>query len=122
MPEDHPQYAVPPTADKIAARIRELRGEREKIDQRIRELSQQLAEMSTEFKVGERVIYCGDEFELSAIRPEFNPRNPDLYGRKIKRDGTPSIAERRLYGGHKMLTRALQFGIPDPAGKAPGER
>lgn len=123
MPEDPLEYVIPPTAKEIDARLAELGRQRADIDYEINGLRQRLAELSTELRLGDRVIYREEEFELSAILPGYNPRDPKIMGRKIKKDGTPSIAERELYGYGKFLTRAPRLAPidSDPAGKAPGE-
>lgn len=53
-------------------------------------LRQRLAEAQTDIKVGDRVKLEGKDmaWEITAIRPGHN-NEPEYYGRKIKKDGTP---------------------------------
>ena len=54
-------------------------------------------------KIGELVIYRGNRYQVSKIRSEFGYLN--YYGKKIKKDGTPSHKDNWLTLDPKNLTK-----------------
>lgn len=76
--------------EQIKARLAEIRNEIEQRQAEVRELDQQLANLSAEFKVGDRITYEGAKavWEIRDIRPGIWA-DFAYHGSKLKKDGTP---------------------------------
>jgi hypothetical protein len=78
-----------------------MRGLRKKLydeGEIVRAIEQEIAEYIAEFKPGARVLYEGTPFVITEVTLDGGKKDGVHYqGKKIKKDGTPGGAERRLY-------------------------
>jgi hypothetical protein len=77
-----------------------MRGLRKKLydeDEIIHAIEQEIAEYIAEFKPGTRVLYEGTPFVITKVMLAYGGKTVGYCGKKIKKDGTPGGAERRLY-------------------------
>ena len=98
--------------DKLEARIKELDAQISELSAERSTAKQQLAEIATNLKVGDRVTYEGAKcvWELTAIRPGYG-KEPKFFGAKIKKDGTPGLLVSQIlqapYGKTLVKSNAL---------------
>jgi hypothetical protein len=91
------------TKDEIKGRLCELSIQIKDASRKLSELrdehsrlSHTLAELNTPYKIGDRVIQKGVLYELVRIAPGYSQELVELYGAKIKKDGTLGVLENRL--------------------------
>lgn len=81
----------------LEARVQELDSQINELTAERHKLRQQIAELMTPFKVGDMVHQNkGVTFQITRICYGYLNK-PELFGARIKKDGTPSIASSRLY-------------------------
>lgn len=101
---------------ELVSQIDDLSTQREKV-------RQQIAELSTTLKVGDRVSYEGAEliWELREIKPGYGDGcQPKFFGSKLKKDGTPSAAILEIYQVpyNKKLVLASTLKTPATGSKS----
>lgn len=84
--------------ENLKARIAGLGEQIKTLKEEQAQLKQQLAEMQTTLKVGDRVTYEGAKavWELTAIMPGYGGE-PKYFGAKIKKDGTPGVVNSEIW-------------------------
>ena len=84
--------------EQLEARIKELSAQIKERNEELGNAMQQLAEMQTDLKIGDRITWDrhGSVYELAAIKPWYG-KEPKLFGMKIKKDGTPGKLWQTLY-------------------------
>lgn len=89
--------------DKLLQRIKDIELKIADLTEERRVAKQQLVELIAEFKIGDRVIIDGSQdtaiYELTSIRPGYGIQ-PDYYGSKIKKDGTPGARVSKIFIWH----------------------
>jgi hypothetical protein len=100
--------------EDLKTRIAELDVQIFDLGQERGNLRQQLAEMNTAFKVGDRVTYEGAKcvWVLTAIKPGYRDE-PKYFGSKIKKDGTPGVNVNEIWQawGKKFVLAEHEGGV-----------
>ena len=98
--------------EKVIERIKMLDSQIDVLMKERVSARQELANLSTEIQMGDRVKIDPDEtgtvYQITSIHPGYNPSRPDHYGAKIKKDGTPGERISRIYlwGSSKLVKLA----------------
>lgn len=84
---------------KLRNELADIRSALKRLSAKEAQLRQQLAELLSPFKAGDRISCKGGEdvFEIAEIRPGYNDKAPTYIACKIKKDGTPSKRKTVLY-------------------------
>lgn len=93
------------TKDEIKTRLYELNGQMRTLNDEHARLAQQLAEMSTPFKVGDRVRQKGVLYEVSRISPGYR-MDARLFGKQIKKGGAAGVRQKELHEWDGPVTPA----------------
>ena len=95
--------------EKLIDRIAELTSQIDTLTKEKASVKQELANISTEFKIGDRIQIDTDKtgtiYQITSVQSGYNPSMPNHYGAKIKKDGTPGKCSSRIYcwGNSKLM-------------------
>ena len=95
---------------EITSRLSELGSQINLLSAERNVLRYERAELQSHFKVGDRVTYEGAKhvWEVSCVAP--GSADPKIYGKKIKKDGTPGKLEQWIYSSRGPIILADSAG------------
>ena len=93
--------------EAMKAELRELNTQDEALDNKRRELRQQIADAQAKFKAGDRVTYDGARYvwQITGVVVGYNDE-PKYIGAKLKKDGTPGVMKGYIFVPYKVVLRA----------------